>query len=177
MTSLFIHCAESFVAYLSLVPICRWIGEECNLENSVIQHWVFVDVFYQDEGIENYFSSDILSQDEEENDADGKFSQTIHHPYHIQWYNASHYGELRGSVKGGHMYLFLSDFLSCSEFQFFYSDSFCVKECPCVFFSSTSGAMRLQTRSWKSTPPPPSHLLPFPPSPLQWCKTHTCIVF
>ena len=38
-----------------------------------------------------------------------------------------------------------------------------------VFFFSTSGEMRLQTCSWKSTPPPP----PPPPPPLQWHNTHT----
>ena len=168
MTSLFIHCAESFLAYLSLVPRCRWIGEECNLENSVIQHWVFVDFFYQDEGIENYFSSDILSQDEEENDADGKFSQTIHHPYHIQWYN----GELRGSVEGGRMYLFPSDFSSCSEStEIWHADSFCVKEMSLCFFLPQAGQWGFKLA--RESQPPPNLLPPHPPLPPSNDVKHT----
>ena len=62
---------------------------------------------------------------------------------------------MKGSVKERRMCLFWFDFSSCSESaEIWHADSFCVKKCPCVFFF-TSGETRLETRSWKSTPPPP----------------------
>ena len=70
-------------------------------------------------------------------------------------------------MEGRRKYLFRCNFLSCSEStEIWHADSFCVKKCPCVFFS-TSGETRLQTRSWKSTP-----LLP-PPPPFSNGVKHT----
>ena len=54
---------------------------------------------------------------------------------------------LKGSVQAGAMWLFRSDFPSCSvSNEIWHSDSFSVKKCPWIFFS-TSGETRLQTRS------------------------------
>ena len=55
------------------------------------------------------------------------------------------------------MWLFRSDLPCSSESaEIWHADSFSVKKCPCNFFS-TSGEIRLQTHSWKSTPPPPTN--------------------
>ena len=74
--------------------------------------------------------------------------------------------KLKGSMQAGPMWLFRSDFPSCSESaEIWHADSFFLWKNGRAFFS-TSGETRLQTRSWKSTPPPPTNSIKY-----------TCTVF
>ena len=60
------------------------------------------------------------------------------------------------SVQAGPMWQFRSDFPSCSEFaEICYADSFCVKKCPCVFFSKKE---QKYGQNWVKIPPPPPSL-------------------
>ena len=83
-----------------------------------------------------------------------------------------HYNKLKGSVQASPMWLFRSDFPSCSESSEIWHDSFSVKKCPWIFFHKRGN--KASNTFLKVHPPPPTLLASPPPHPSNSVKdTHT----